>query len=389
MSNAVPIRVASSTRVDFGRVAEVLEGAITAGAFPGAVILVARGDEVVWHAAFGSRSLEPERTPMTPDMVFDLSSLTKPLATTTALLQLVREEKIRFDDRITRFLPNFGVHGKTHITVRHLLSHCSGFAAWRPFWKDIVRTERQGRPNWLASRGARELVYEQIHRERLEYQPGSKAVYSDLGFMLLGELIEMLTYSSLDRVCQERIFRPLGLHATGFVDLSRLKVQKIVPVTERIAPTERCPWRGRVLCGEVHDDNAWSIGGVAGHAGLFSNAADVHALVTRLRQCHRGDDDFILPTLMQQLWTRDETTPGSTWCLGWDTPTPTGSSAGARVGKRAVGHLGFTGTSIWIDLERDAHVVLLTNRVHPHRSNERIREVRPRVHDSVWEALDA
>jgi serine-type D-Ala-D-Ala carboxypeptidase len=389
LSNAVPVRVAGSTRVDFARATDVLESAVASGAFPGAVILVARADQIVWHAAFGARSSDAARSPMTPDMVFDLSSLTKPLATTTALLQLVREEKVRIDDRITRFIPNFGVHGKTHVTVRHLLSHCSGFAAWRPFWKEILRTEQKGRPNWLASKGARALVYEQIHREKLEYQPGARSVYSDLGFMLLGELVEMLTYSTLDKVCQDRIFRPLGLQATGFVDLSRLRVQKIVPVTERIAPTEKCPWRQRVLCGEVHDDNAWAMGGVAGHAGLFASAADVHALVTRLRACHRGDDDFVVPALMQQAWTRDETTPGSTWCLGWDSPSATNSSAGTRVSKRAVGHLGFTGTSIWIDLERDAHVVLLTNRVHPHRSNEKIRDVRPKLHDAVWEALDA
>jgi CubicO group peptidase (beta-lactamase class C family) len=381
--------VAGSTRIDFARASDVLESAVASGAFPGAVVLVARGEQVVWHGAFGSRATDGERSPMTPDMVFDLSSLTKPLATTTALLQLVREEKVRIDDRITRFIPNFGVHGKTHVTVRHLLSHCSGFAAWRPFWKDILRTEQKGRPNWLASKGARALVYEQIHREKLEYQPGAKSVYSDLGFMLLGELVEMLTYSTLDRVCQDRIFRPLGLQSTGFVDLSRLRVQKIVPVTERIAPTEKCPWRQRVLCGEVHDDNAWAMGGVAGHAGLFSNALDVHALVTRLRACHRGDDDFVAPSLMQQCWTRDETTPGSTWCLGWDTPSATSSSAGQKVGKRAVGHLGFTGTSIWIDFERDAHVILLTNRVHPSRNNEKIRDVRPQLHDAVWEALDA
>jgi CubicO group peptidase (beta-lactamase class C family) len=381
--------VAGSTRGDFARAADVVESAIASGAFPGAVVLVARGEQIVWHAAFGSRSSDPERTAMTPEMVFDLSSLTKPLATTTALLQLVREEKVRIDDRITRFIPNFGVHGKTHVTVRHLLSHCSGFAAWRPFWKDILRTEQKGRPNWLASKGARALVYEEIHREKLEYQPGAKSVYSDLGFMLLGELVEMLTYSTLDKVCQDRIFRPLGLQSTGFVDLSRLRVQKIVPVTERIAPTEKCPWRQRVLCGEVHDDNAWAMGGVAGHAGLFSSALDVHALVTRLRACHRGDDDFVAPSLMQQCWTRDETTPGSTWCLGWDTPSSASSSAGQKVGKRAVGHLGFTGTSVWIDFERDAHVIFLTNRVHPSRNNEKIRDVRPQLHDAVWEALDA
>lgn len=374
---------------DFGAVAEILEQGVRAGAFPGAVILVAQGGEALWHTAVGHRSLEPEKTPLRPDMVFDLASLTKPLATTVALMRLVRDGKVRLDDRITRFVPNFGVHGKTHITVRQVLSHSSGLAAWRPFFKDVQKDARHGRLNYMSSQGARQMVYEQIHRERLEYDPGSKSVYSDLGFLLLGELIELMSHASLDRVCQDRIFRPLGLGATGFVDLSKLRVQKLVPVTEMIAPTERCPWRGKVLCGEVHDDNTWAVGGVAGHSGLFSTATDVHTLLVRLRACWNGDDDFLPSALVREMWTRETAVPGSTWALGWDTPSAAGSSAGARVSQHAVGHLGFTGTSVWIDLERDAHVVLLTNRVHPTRNNEKIREVRPRVHDAVWAALDA
>ncbi|MCW5889627.1 MAG: beta-lactamase family protein [bacterium] len=374
---------------DFGAAAEVLEQAVRAGAFPGTVILVAQGGEIVWHAAFGHRSLDPERMPMRPDMVFDLASLTKPLATTVALMRLVRDGKVRLDDRITRFVPNFGVHGKTHVTIRQVLCHASGLAAWRPFFKDVQKDARHGRLNYMGSQGARQTVYERIHRERLEYDPGTRAVYSDLGFILLGELIELLSHASLDRVCHDRIFRPLGLGATGFVDLSKLRVQKLVPVTEMIAPTERCPWRGKVLCGEVHDDNAWAIGGVAGHSGLFSTAMDVHTLLARLRACLHGDDDFLPAALVREMWTRETSVPGSTWALGWDTPSATGSSAGARVSRHAVGHLGFTGTSVWVDLERDAHVVFLTNRVHPTRNNEKIREVRPRIHDAIWAALDA
>jgi CubicO group peptidase (beta-lactamase class C family) len=375
--------------VDFGGLGREIEAAIEAGAFPGAVALVSRGGQVLHHAAYGSRSVEPSRTPMRPDTTFDLSSLTKPFATTTALMLLVKERKVHVDDRVTRFFPNFGVHGKTHVTFRQVLAHCSGLAAWRPFYRDIVRIEREGRLNFVASRGAKEWVYEQIHRERSDYQPGSKSVYSDLGFMLLGELVELVSRQTLDRFCHERIFRPLGLRSTAFIDLSRLRAHKLLPVTEAIAPTERCPWRRRLLCGEVHDDNAYAMGGVAGHAGLFGNAADVDALVTRLRACWRGEDDFIPHEVMREFWQRDETVSGSTWALGWDTPSETGSSAGQRIGGHAVGHLGFTGTSIWVDLDRDVQVTLLTNRVHPGRDSERIREARPRVHDAALEAIDA
>jgi CubicO group peptidase (beta-lactamase class C family) len=377
----------SLARRSFDGVAAVLTQAIDAGAFPGAVILVAQGGDVLYHEAFGHRSRVPERAPLALDTVFDLSSLTKPLATTTMLMLLAREGKLRPDDRVTRFVQNFGAHGKFGVTVRHLLAHCSGLPAWRPFYRDIARAA-QGRPNHLASRGAREFVYEQIHRERLEYPTGSQSVYSDLGFLLLGELIELVAQAPLDRICHARIFRPLGLRSTGFIDLGRLRRDKLAPITETIAPTEQCPWRHKVLCGEVHDDNAWAVGGVAGHAGLFSTAGDVHTLVNWLRACAHGADPALPADLVRRFWTRDATVPDSTWALGWDTPSATGSSAGARVSRRAIGHLGFTGTSLWIDLERDAHVVLLTNRVHPDRHDERIREVRPRVHDAVWEALD-
>ena len=375
--------------MDFGGLADVLDKAVGAGAFPGAVVLVSQHGRPVYHAAFGCRSREPEKTPMRPDTVFDLSSLTKPLATTTAFMLLVREGKVRIDDRVTRFFPNFGVHGKTQVAFRHLLTHSSGLPAWRPFFKEVLRVEKEGRPNFIASHGARELVYEMINREKLEYETGTRSVYSDVGFMLLGELVETASAASLDRFCRDRIFRPLGLRSTAFVDLAQLRLRKLSPATDVIAPTERCPWRRRILCGEVHDDNAYAMGGVAGHAGLFSIAADVDVLVSRLVACWKDQDDFLPAALMRELWTRDTVTPGSTWALGWDTPSPKDSSAGERIGSPAVGHLGFTGTSVWIDLERDAHVILLTNRVHPHRTNERIRDVRPRVHDAAFAALDA
>ena len=375
--------------MDFSTAATVLEQGVTSGAFPGAVLLVGRGDEVLLHEAFGSRSLEPAKSPMTPDMVFDLSSLTKALATTTAVMLLVREAKMRLDDRVTRFIPNFGVHGKTHVAIRHLLAHCSGLPAWRPYHKEIAKMQRHGAARFAGLRGVRTTVFEEIHRERPEYALGAKSVYSDLGFLLLGELVELVTHQPLDRFCHERIFRPLGLRATAFVDLDRVRSQKLAPVTDSIAPTERCASRGKILCGEVHDDNAHAIGGIAGHAGLFANALDVHRLVARLVACAEDRDDFLPGELVRTFWTREGTVSDSTWALGWDTPSRDGSTAGTRVSADAVGHLGFTGTSVWIDRTRGAHVVLLTNRVHPSRSNERIKAVRPKLHDAVWEALDA
>jgi CubicO group peptidase (beta-lactamase class C family) len=324
---------------------------------------------------------------MHPETIFDLSSLTKPLATTAAFVRLVAGRRVRLEDRVTRFLPDFGVHGKTHVEFRHLLGHSSGLPSWRPFHREIVSLEQRGRVNFVGSNGARQYVYEQIHRARPEYPSGSRAVYSDLGFMLLGEFIEAVGATSLERFCYERLFKPLNLRCTSFIDLRALRLRKLEPVTEMIAPTERCRWRKQVLCGEVHDDNAYVMGGIAGHAGLFSSAREVNALVSAWWTSYQGDSGFFPRDLVRRFWTRDRSVPGSTWALGWDTPAPKGSQAGSRFSGNTVGHLGFTGTSIWIDLERHVHVILLTNRVHPSRDNDAIRQVRPRIHDLVMEVV--
>jgi serine-type D-Ala-D-Ala carboxypeptidase len=376
--------------MSFERVEHEMQAGVERGVFPGAVLLVRDGERVFYLRAFGERQIEPQRAPMQEGTIFDLSSLTKPLATGVAVMLLVRDGKIQLDDRVTRFFHNFGVYGKTHVTLRHLLCHSSGLPAVRPYYKTILQIEKKGeKVNFLGSDAAKEFVYQQITRERPDAPAGSKAVYSDLGFIMLGALVELITGTTLDRFCQERIFRPLGMRATAFIDLSMVRTRRIQPVTEMIAATERCPWRKRVLCGEVHDDNAYAMGGVAGHAGLFAAARDVDTLLCRLKACWAGADDFVPAAVVRQFWTRDATLPTSTWTLGWDTPSPVSSSAGTLFSANTIGHLGFTGTSIWMDLDRDRHVILLTNRVHPSRDNNAIREFRPMIHDLINQALAA
>lgn len=373
--------------MDFHSVEDAFLEAVAQGVFPGAVVLVSRNDEIVYERAFGYRSLIPEKTPLQPDTIFDLASLTKPLATTVAVMLLAREMKIRIDDQVTRFIPTFGVYGKSLTTFRQLLNHTSGLPAWKPYYEEIVKNEKAGRINFVASRAAKNYVLEQIHREKLLHPPGTESLYSDLGFMVLGEVVEALSGSSLDRFCQERIFKPLGLRSTAFIDLTQLRTRRLQPVAEMIAPTENCPWRKKILCGEVHDDNAYSMGGVAGHAGLFSSARDIHQLVARLHQCFLGKDKFLPQSLVRVFLARDESVKNSTFALGWDTPSPGKSASGNYFSPQSVGHLGFTGTSIWWDLEKNCHVVLLTNRVHPSRKNEKIREFRPQIHDAIMKVL--
>ena len=373
--------------MDFQSVENAFQEAVAEGVFPGAVVLVSKDDSVVYERAFGYRSLLPQKSAMEVGTIFDLASLTKPMATTVAIMLLIREKKLRLDDQVTRVIPMYGVFGKSLTTVRHLLNHSSGLPAWKAFFEEIIKNEKSGRINFVASRAAKNYVFEQIHREKVVSSPGVQSVYSDLGFIILGEAIEILTGNTLDRYCQDRIFKSLGLRSTGFVDLSQLRTRRLQPVEDMIAPTENCPWRKKVLCGEVHDDNAYAMGGVAGHAGLFSSARDVHAFLVRMNQCLHGKDSFVPQSVVQEFLTKDASSSHTNFALGWDRPSAEKSASGSLFSSRSVGHLGFTGCSIWWDLEKNCHIVLLTNRVHPSRKNEKIKDFRPQIHDQIMKVL--
>lgn len=371
----------------WSEVEQAFAEAIQRDVIPGATIAVRKGGKLMFQGAFGHRTLEPERSPMRLETVFDLSSLTKPLATTAAIMILLRDAKLKLDERVTRFFHNFGVHGKSHVTFRQLLAHCSGLAAWRPYYQQIAEIEKGGKVNFMASRGAKEFVYDEIHRERPEYPPGTKTLYSDLNFMLLGEVVEQVSGVALNRFCRDKIFRPLELRATDFIDISQNRTRRLEPVREMFAATSYCPLRKRWLLGEVDDENAYAMGGVAGHAGLFAPVQEVDRIAYELLRCYKGKSDFIPQRIVREFWSRDRAVAGSTWALGWDTPSADYSSSGHHFPSTAVGHLGFTGTSIWIEPEREIVLSLLTNRVHPRRDNQMIRDLRPRIHDLVMEAL--
>ncbi len=373
--------------MDFSAVEDAFKEAVSNGVFPGAVVLVAKGEDVVLERAFGFRSLLPEKTPMETDTIFDIASLTKCIATTTAIMLLVKEGKIRLEDKITRFVPNFGVFNKNHVSFRHLLAHCSGLAAWNPYYEEIVKEEKNGGLKYVASRAAKSFVLERIHREKPLAPAGTRVLYSDLGFIVLSEIVEQISDRSLDRFCRERIFDPLGLESTFFVDLTQLRARRFQPDLKKVAPTENCPWRKKILCGEVHDDNAYAMGGVAGHAGLFSSAQDIHRYLTRLKRCYDGEDSYLPADLVKEFLKRDEAVSGSTYALGWDTPSQANSTSGSQFSPLSVGHLGFTGVSIWWDLEKNCSIIMLTNRIHPSRNNNKIRDFRPQVHDFIMNTL--
>jgi CubicO group peptidase (beta-lactamase class C family) len=385
-------------RRKLARVDRVLDRAIADAEIAGAVVLarMQRDGERLEHASVrGHAAVRPERLPMARDTVFDLASLTKPLATATAVMQLAAEGRLDLDDPVAKHLPPAGERGKERVTIRHLLTHTSGLKPWRPFHEALLERERKRGERLLGTPAAKEAILERIFRSTLVHEPGEAAVYGDLDFILLGALVEQVARQPLDVFCAERIVRPLGLADTRFVRLGEGAPPLDPDWRRRCAATENCPWRGRILWGEVHDPNAWAMGGVAGHAGLFATADDVltfaqavldvwHGRPPASKEVLRG----LPPEWLRRFLTRSERAPaGATWTLGWDTPTPGASSSGRHFTPGAtVGHLGFTGTSLWIDLEREAVVVMLTNRVHLVAKRSPFK-LRPLVHDLILEAF--
>ena len=353
----------------FPRASAIVREAIASRACPAAVVEVGRGDGPIWTEAFGRLTYEPDSPEVTPATVFDLASLTKVVATTTLAMRAVDDGRIALDTRVADGLRAWRGLDREAVTVRDLLAHTSGLTAYMPFFRDHT-----GRPEFEHA----------ICTMPLEYAPRSRALYSDLGFMLLGFMLE-------DARAKTGTWDPATAFAQQFHRLAAYITPE--PLTfhpprswrPHTAPTEVDPWRGRLLAGEVHDENTWALGGAAGHAGLFGTAPGAGAFARALLLTIHGRDILAKTTTAREFIRRTDV-PGSSRALGWDTMLPT-SSCGTRMSPTAIGHTGFTGTSLWIDWERDLYVVLLTNRVHPTRENEAIRAVRPALHDAVLEEI--
>jgi CubicO group peptidase (beta-lactamase class C family) len=381
----------SAIKRKLGRVERAIDKSIAGAEIPGAVIgaRMPKEGEVLEHfSERGLAVLQPERIPMTRRTVFDLASLTKPIATTTSILLLVDEGAVELDAPVAKYLPSFSERGKDAVTIRHLLTHSSGLKPWRAYHEIFLQKERKTGETLIGTQAARDAVIDRTVRSALVHETGEAAVYGDLDFIVLGAVVEAVSGQRLDDFCRERIFEPLELSNTFFIP-SGVGVAPISEVEKRrIAATENCPWRDRILWGEVHDPNASVMGGVAGHAGLFSTVDDVMKFGQVIVDVWHGRSDALPQELLRQFLTRQSLPLSSDWALGWDTPTEGGSSSGSHFSKNSVGHLGFTGTSIWIDLDREAIVVLLTNRVHLIAKKSRFG-LRPIVHDAIIEAFEA
>jgi serine-type D-Ala-D-Ala carboxypeptidase len=357
------------------RILDLLHAAVTDGVFPGAVLLVSRAGHRLFFQAVGNAAILPAPRPMTVQTIFDLASLTKPLATTLAVLIVVSRGNLGLDTPLADLLaPRSIPRDKAALTLRQLLSHSAGFPAWKPYYLELQKLPQKDRNSEL-----REFLLE----EPLEYAPGEGSLYSDLGFLVIQWIMEERTRTDLHRFTRENLYEPLGCPTLSYRPLQ----QTTAGDPRDFAATEQCPWRGRVLNGEVHDENAYVIGGVAGQAGLFGAAADVGRLLDAILRTRAGIGAGLpwAPGRLEEFLRRAYPEPTRTWALGFDTPAAVGSSAGSLFSPETVGHLGFTGTSFWLDLKRKLAVVLLTNRVHPTRANEKIKAFRPVLHDAVME----
>ena len=360
-------------------ITHALQTGVQEGVFPGAVLLVRLRNTILYHKAVGLTSSLPSSSPSHINTLYDLASLTKPLAAATACLCLVQDGFVDLDQTAGSILRPLTTDPIGEATIRDLLCHRTGLPAWRPFYQQF--TLRNGEfPESLSRHDRGNGMLDQIRHEPLEYQPRTKAIYSDLGFILLGFVIEKQARQSLAEYCQERMYSQLGARPLFFVKGEGLTSSEDM-VSLNIAPTEQDPWRGRLLQGEVHDENAFVLEGVSGHAGLFGTAEAVAVMTGAWLDGYWGRHSFFHQPLVKEFVTRQG---DSSWALGWDTPSAP-SSSGSHFSPESFGHLGFTGTSIWIDPIRELEVILLTNRVHPTRDNNKIREFRPLIHDLVYE----
>ena len=355
------------------RIQQALSSAVKQGVFPGAVLLVALDNEIKITEAAGWGILDPKKWPVSTGTIFDIASLTKPLATLLSLMVLGDQNKLDMKSQLGEVDKIFRQSPSSNTPIEFLLNHCSGLPDWRPYYKEIPVEAKDGK----------DRLRQAVLNQELEYNPGSREIYSDPGYILLGWLVEVISKTPLDIFSRKYIYDPLKLTRTGFNPESWQNFQE-----ENFAATEDCQWRNRVILREVHDENAWIAGGVCGHAGLFSTAEEVFTLTRALPQVKNGLGELIYSrATAEKFLAIAQLIVNSEWSTGLMKPTPGASSSGKYFSADSVGHLGYSGCSFWIDPEAGLTVILLTNRVHPDRKNEKIKEFRPVIHNIVYEEI--
>lgn len=362
----------SKAPFNFNEVEALMHQALVDQVFPGAVVRVQKGRAKLYQAAFGVTNLQ-SKVSVTTDTVFDLASLTKPFATTLAVLLLVQTGRLALEQTLGSIIPALDGTQKHEIEVQHLLLHTSGLPDHRPYYKQLLS---------LPYEDCRKQLNRFLISEPLVHRIGEDTLYSDVGFMFLRWIVESVSGMQLDRYVTEMIYEPLGIQPLFYIDSSQDYSKW------RFAATQHCPWRGRLLEGVVSDENAYAAGGVDGHAGLFGTARAMGDLIGELMAVYHGEPNkgLFQTKWVRQFFGRDEF---SGRALGFDMPTPGASSSGRHFSMNTIGHLGFTGTSFWSDLNSMISVILLTNRVHLSTENNKIKTFRPAIHDAVMECIGA
>ena len=359
----------------------ILATAVQEGVVPGVVVLASAAGQIRLCEFAGSSEIQPSSRLTHRHTVWDLASLTKPLVTSLLVMQAIAQGVLDLDEPIGAAPAQADPATANAMTVRLALAHAAGLAAHLPFWSDVLGPLGQG----AGTPAARAAVVAAAGRTPLACPPGSRSIYSDLGFILLGDLLERRHGLRLDQLATARLGPPFGSAALHYRPVG------VVNPSADIAVTDFSPIRQRLLQGEVHDPNALAMGGVAGHAGLFGDVEAVATVVHRLLAARRGtglvagEPPLVDAAVLRQFWT-PAGVPGSTWRLGWDGPSASGSLAGDRITRQAVGHLAFTGCSLWIDPERESFVVMLSNRVNP-AADARVARLRRACNDAALDAI--
>jgi CubicO group peptidase (beta-lactamase class C family) len=428
----LPAKEAVESPVPMYEIQRVMDEAVEEGVFPGASLAVKKHDQILLHYSCGhnlfpswkpvgdekggattssgeiapnsiKRPINIEYKEIAHDTVFDLASLTIGLVTTTIIMRLIDAERISLDERVSRYIDGFSVNGKARITLRHLLGSTSGLPEWAPFVQDLIKENAAGRVGIFTTRAAKDFVYNQINKSPVRVEPGTRYQPSDVGFIVLGNLIEALTGQPLNKAFHNIVVRPLNLTHSSFIDLTLVRRGAIEPCVDYIAPTEECQWRHRLLCGEVHDDNAWAMGGVAGHAGLFSNAKDVLTIMSALRDAVTGKNArFITPGTARSVlasptrffdlavyYHRYGAEKPRSESLGWENPSRENGLYTSGLSASAFGNNSFTGCSAWSDPERGLDIVLLSNRISPTRKNTKIINFRSELIQRIVRTTDS
>lgn len=358
----------------FARARALLERGVREKAYSAGVVLAARGEEIVFHAAAGDARLSS---------MFDVASLTKPLVAALFFV-LAQAGRLQPDDRVADVLPwTSAGPAAGQVTFFHLLSHTAGLPAWRPFYEDLRPRVHDAGAGFFGTSEGHDRIVDAALSVPLENPPGAACVYSDVGFVLLGRAIELASFAPLDRLLRREITDPLGMRDTGYRPLDALSECE----TGRLVSTGFSPVRGREKLGEVDDENAAAMGGVSGHAGVFSTARDLYLFAREFQRALRGEGRVLSRSSALRMARRAETPPGCPRTAGWDTPSGEGSQAGRHFSRESVGHLGFTGCSLWIDIPRQVTIALLTNRVYYGQQNDGLKQFRPMLHDALLEEV--